>query len=223
MITPLLWLTLGLAVVDWYGLWKESRVIGYITKPGTLLALIAWSYQVSGWQGGMLWFGIALIFSWLGDMFLIFPERLFLSGLASFLTAHLFYLVGFNLTPPPIQAISAVLSAALGIIAFLMGRPILRGVKQNPQTRELQIPVMLYSAAVSLMFLSALLTVLRPDWPPKAAWLAAAGGALFLISDSLLAYNRFVHPTRHGVVYVHITYHLGQVLLISGALLRFTS
>jgi alkenylglycerophosphocholine/alkenylglycerophosphoethanolamine hydrolase len=223
MINPLLWLTLALAVLDWYGLWKESTLIGYFTKPGTLLALTAWSYQVSGWQDGMLWFGIALVFSWLGDVLLIFPKRFFLAGLTSFLTAHLFYLVGLNLKIPPMQAGSFAFTVAVASGTLYVGRIILNGLKKNPLTQKLRVPVILYSTAVSLMFLSTLLTLLRPDWPPSAAGLAASGGALFLISDTLLAYNLFVRPFRHGVVYVHITYHLGQILLISGALLRFTS
>ena len=43
---------------------------------------------------------------------------------------------------------------------------------------------------------------------------AAVGAVLFLVSDTLLAWNRFVRPVRFGDVGVHVTYHLAQGLLV---------
>ena len=43
---------------------------------------------------------------------------------------------------------------------------------------------------------------------------AAAGAALFVVSDSVLALNRFVRPIPRGDVAVHVTYHLAQGLLV---------
>ncbi len=60
------------------------------------------------------------------------------------------------------------------------------------------------------------------DGISASAW-AAAGGLLFLTSDSILAYNRFVKPQPQGQLKTHITYHLGQVGLIAGALTWFLS
>jgi len=79
--------------------------------------------------------------------------------------------------------------------------------------------VLFYSCSVSLMFLSALLTLIKPQWAGLPSILASVGGGLFFTSDSLLASNLCVRPIRHGVVYVHLTYQLGQLLLISAALL----
>jgi uncharacterized membrane protein YhhN len=44
---------------------------------------------------------------------------------------------------------------------------------------------------------------------------------LFFISDTTLAYNKFVAPLPNGRVIVMITYHLGQILIVLGAALRF--
>jgi uncharacterized membrane protein YhhN len=222
MVTPLLILTLILAVVDWIGLWRGWEKVGYFVKPATLLGLIAWSYQLSGWRGAVAWFGAGLVFSLAGDCFLMFPKRLFLPGMLAFMGAHLLYIVGFNQTLPPFQPALLLLLLVVGVPDVLVIPTVLRSLRQKAELSQLRIPVLVYGIVISLMFFSALLCLLRPDWPLRAAWLAVFGAGLFFTSDSLLAYHDFVRPFRHGVVYVHITYHLGQLLLIAGALLRYT-
>jgi uncharacterized membrane protein YhhN len=43
---------------------------------------------------------------------------------------------------------------------------------------------------------------------------AAIGAVSFLVSDTLLATDRFVRPIRQGTLMVHVTYHVAQVLLV---------
>jgi uncharacterized membrane protein YhhN len=43
---------------------------------------------------------------------------------------------------------------------------------------------------------------------------AAVGATFFVLSDTLLALNRFVRPLPLGNVAVHVTYHLAQGLLV---------
>ena len=221
MVTPLLVLTLVLAGVDWIGLWRGWEKVGYFVKPAALLGMIAWSYQLSGWQGALAWFGAGLVFSLAGDSLLMFPKRLFLPGMLAFMGAHLAYTAGFNQTLPPLQPALLLLLGVVIVPGALVMPIILRSLRQKAELSRLRTPVLVYSLVISLMFYSALLCLLRPDWPPRAAWLAAFGAGLFFTSDSLLAYQDFVRPLRHGMVYVHITYHLGQLLLITGALLRY--
>ena len=45
-----------------------------------------------------MWFGIALVLSLLGDIFLLFPFRLFIAGLVAFSLAQIFYIIGLNST-----------------------------------------------------------------------------------------------------------------------------
>ena len=52
-------------------------------------------------------------------------------------------------------------------------------------------------------------------WPDAA--LIALGAILFFTSDALLAWNRFVAPIARGKMLVIVAYHLGQMLLILGA------
>src|ERR1035437_5377631 len=99
METILLVLTFILAVFDWVATEKNWHKVRLFSKPATLMALIAWFSAAAGWNGANLWFGLALVFSLLGDVNLMFPDRLFLPALLSFMLAHVFYIAGFNQGP----------------------------------------------------------------------------------------------------------------------------
>jgi len=223
MFNGLFYVTLALAVCDWVSVWRKWRTGLLIFKPATLLALIAWSLQISGWQGGMIWFGLALAFSLLGDIALLFSERYFIYGLGAFFVGHVFYLMGFNSTPLPNTPWALLPAAAVLLLSFAVMKTICSGVSQSPKHRPLLPAVIVYAVVLSLMFLSAATTFYKPGWNFQASAWAAAGGLLFLTSDSILAYNRFVKTQPQGQLKTHITYHLGQVGLIAGALTWFLS
>ena len=94
MFTWLFFAAVAFAFLDWASTWKGWKVRLYIAKPATLIFLILWTLQISGWQGHMLWFGLGLCFSLLGDIALLLSPRFFMVGLGSFLLAHIAYLVG---------------------------------------------------------------------------------------------------------------------------------
>jgi hypothetical protein len=74
---------------------------------------------------------------------------------------------------------------------------------------------------ITVMLISALLTLFKPDWLRLAALLVGMGALFFFLSDSLLAWNRFVSPSRYGRLPEIIAYHLGQIMIISGVILQF--
>ncbi len=82
MLTGLFWGMLLMAGADWLAAWRGWRRVRWVTKPGTLLLLIAWFSQVGGWQGNLFWFGLGLVFSLLGDIFLQLPEGSLCQALA---------------------------------------------------------------------------------------------------------------------------------------------
>jgi len=81
--------------------------------------------------------------------------------------------------------------------------------------------IVLYALMLSAMAASAVLNLFKPAWSTLAALLTAMGGILFLSSDLMLAYDRFVHQFRSSHMLVMITYHLAQVLLIVGVLIQY--
>ena len=225
MLSPLFWLTAGLAAVDWAAVARKGTPglmsrLHWITKPAVLLALIAWYSQQGGWQNGGAWFGAGLVFSLLGDVLLLLPERFFLAGAGAFLLAHLAYIAGLclGIPLPPWQILIAALPAAAAF-ATLRGR--LRAGLQAKGKIDLYLPVSIYALALSAMWAAALSTLLRPDWQANPALVVAIGGTLFFLSDTLLAYDRFIQPIRSGPLLVMVTYHSGQMLLAAGALLHW--
>jgi alkenylglycerophosphocholine hydrolase len=222
MITPLFWAAAVLAVLDWVATGLRWKAIRFFTKPGTLLALLLWFVEVGGMQGALLWFGIGLIFSLVGDIMLMLPARFFISGLIAFLLAHVFYIFGFDLTPLPIHWGTLLALAAVLVSGIFLIRKLRAGMCSQPTSERMQIPVYVYGLVISLMLFTALLTLMRPEWPLQAALYASIGAALFYTSDTFLAYSRFCRPLHGSDLIVMITYHLGQFSIASAALIAFS-
>ena len=105
-----------------------------------------------------------------------------------------------------VGAILLVVIAAWGV--FYM-RDLSSGLWRRGQM-ALFVPVLIYSLMLSLMLLSAWATLFRPEWTPWRRVFVIAGATLFFVSDSLLAWNRFVGELPRGHTAVMITYHLAQ-------------
>jgi len=185
-----------------------------------ILALLAGFTMAGGWQGENFWFGIGLVFSMAGDVLLVVPPRFFIAALSSFLLCHLFYLIGFSqgVTPPNWGVIIPLVAVVAAI--FFIYRRLRQALLASPKGRWLRFPIHFYQIIISMMLLSAMLTLWRADWPHPAAWLASGGAFLFFISDTILALDRFATPISGGKLIVIITYHLGQTALIAGVMLR---
>lgn len=221
MVTGWLVGALVLAVADWFAVALNQKRVRYFTKPAALLALIAWFWQMGGWQGALLWFGLALVFSWLGDVFLLLPQKYFVGGLASFLIAHVLYLIGFNLSRPAFGWQAVVFLLLVALAAWLVFPRIFKSLHGSQEKEKLRLPTAIYAIVISLMLLSALLNLLRPGWPQTAALITLGGAVLFFLSDSILATNRFARPIFKSELWVMITYHLAQFGIVLGALMTF--
>ena len=140
MLTFWFYLTLILAVFQWLSRWFNWKKVYILTKPGTLISLIIWSLQISGWRGGMIWFGFALVFSLAGDILLMLPPRYFLSGLAAFLTAHVLYIIGLNPGLPRFNLPIFLTAAVLLIFDFFWIRKFYSRLKKKAYSRLFRIP-----------------------------------------------------------------------------------
>ena len=208
------------AAVDWIAVAKGWKKVEYAAKPATLALLFVWLLIVSRLQGVLLWFGLGLLFSLAGDVFLMLSDRWFILGLAAFLLAHLMYIAGFNIPLPDVSPVwSLGLAVVLGLSAARLLRRIVDGLAAKG-LRRLVGPVLLYGMIITLMLLSAMLTLFRAEWKVLTALLVSAGAALFYFSDSFLAWDKFVVPIKNGRLLNMVTYHLGQIALVVGAALQ---
>jgi len=192
------------ALGDWVARVRRNDTLEYLCKPATIVALIATALALTpahdaGTRRG--WFVLALLFSLLGDVLLMLPADRFVPGLAAFLVGHLCYVGGFWVHGPGATAIAV--SAAVVVVAVApVGVRILGAVRDR---RDLRVPVALYMVVISVMLASALAT---------GNVSAGAGAALFVASDAMIAWNRFVRPFRAAELGIMVTYHLGQAGLV---------
>ncbi|MBO0818864.1 MAG: lysoplasmalogenase [Actinobacteria bacterium] len=164
----------------------------WLTKPLLMPALMAGSDRASR---------RALAFGAAGDVALLGSgDAAFTAGLVSFLAGHLAWIAALHQRPGGGRlrsrpALALPYLAAFGSLnAYLW-----------PRTGKDRIPVLGYSTALLAMALAAL-----DSGPPRAA----AGGALFMLSDSLLALEKFAGiqlPAHEGLVMA--TYASAQALL----------
>jgi len=222
-MVPLLIVTLVIAIVDWIAVTKGWQRVEYITKPLTMVALFLMLAVVGIFRTlPLIFFGVGILFSLAGDVFLMFSDRWFIPGLIAFLLAHVAYIAGFNIPLPNVSMMWTLLVAVvLAISAARLLRRIVAGLAASGKNK-LILPVLVYGVVITLMLLSAILTLFRADWPsPLAAGLAAFGAMLFFFSDVILAWNKFVAPVKNGRLMNMICYHLGQIALITGVLIQF--
>jgi uncharacterized membrane protein YhhN len=215
------------AATDWLAVAKNWKKVEYIAKPAAMLVLLG---LLAGFGGlgslPLVCFGLGIFFSLAGDIFLMisfyhFSNRWFLPGLVAFLLAHGAYITGLNIPLPNVSPIwSMGLAVLLALTAARLLRGIIAGVRQKGLPR-LVLPVGLYGTVITLMLLSALLTLYNANWKTSAAGLVALGALLFYFSDILLAWNKFVTPIKNGRLANMLLYHLGQFSLIVGVIFQF--
>ena len=216
----LLFLTIVTAAVNWLASAKDWKNLVYITKPGTMLILLAWLWQVSHFQGAIIWFAAALIFSLAGDVFLMLPREQFTAGLVSFLLGHIAYSIGLLSILPKFNLASFSVALLVGITAFRLYHRIAGGLNASDQ-QKIKIPILIYILAIGVMVTAALLTMVTYKWNTWASLTISTGAIFFLLSDSWLAWDRFVAPLKYRKLRVMVTYHLGQIGLVCGAVLNF--
>ena len=208
------------ALLDWLAVYKGWKKQEYVLKPLTMLLLFIFLFvNTSGLNGVTLWFGVGIILSMAGDIFLMLPKEQFIAGLVAFLLAHIAYIIGFNQTIPPFSLPALVWAVLLGTIAAQLHKQILVGlVKQGKES--LQKPILAYMAVIAIMLLSALISLSRPEWDTHAAITVSIGAALFVLSDAILVWNKFVQPIKNRRVMNIVTYHLGQIILVYGVIMQ---
>ena len=208
------------AVLDWYAVYKGWKKLEYFLKPVTMVFLFVFLFvSTDGLEGIAFWFGIGITLSLVGDVLLMLPKEQFIAGLIAFLLAHLAYIIGLNQGLPPFSVIGLVWAVLLGIIAAQFYKHLAVGLIRQKK-ESLQKPILTYIAVITIMLLSALLTLSRPDWDSRIAITVSIGAALFALSDAFLAWNKFVQPIKNGRVMNIVTYHLGQIVLIYGIVMQ---
>jgi uncharacterized membrane protein YhhN len=193
------------------GGWSQA---GDISKCLLLPALCG--YYVASGSRSIVFVG-ALFFCWVGDVLLIFQQRdemFFMGGLAAFLTGHVLYIVAYRqhrsedrslelLNTQKVRFALPVLLAATGLFTVLL--PMLGG---------LAVPVLLYTIVIALMVMNAIFRYGRTN--ASSFWLVFGGALLFMVSDSILALNKFLSPLPLAGFWIMMTYIGAQLMIVAG-------
>ncbi|MBM3906829.1 MAG: lysoplasmalogenase [Gemmatimonadetes bacterium] len=179
----------------------DLRAAVYVTKPLATLALAILVMRGAPASRYRAWIAAGLIASLAGDVLLMLPMNLFLPGLVAFLVAHLCYIAAFaadggGWRVPKLAAV-LVYGVAAVVLAFLW-----------PSLGAMRVPVTGYVTIIATMAWQAIIR-----WQGRrstATALAAAGSVCFLVSDSALAFNRFVEPYAGAALVIMVTYYAAQ-------------
>ena len=193
-----------LAIVSFYV--EGAQILHWISKPLTTLLILMMTLRRGVAGTYRRWIVIGLLWSTLGDVFLMLPGDRFVPGLSSFLLAHLAYLAAFCTRSP-----WAARSGPYLVYALISGSVIVLLWSHIPSA--LKLPVAAYVLALSAMAAQA--AVCWRVHRERATICAAAGGALFLFSDSVIAINRFAWPFESSKAVVLVSYWAAQWLIAS--------
>jgi uncharacterized membrane protein YhhN len=201
--------------INLYGIYSTNELLQYTSKPLLLITLgIYFLLQTRIWKNDLKkWIVAALCFSWVGDLLLMFQpkdELFFLLGLSAFLIAHIFYIIYFH----TIRIKESIKSSWLLLLMVVIYYAILITIL-SPHLGKMKLPVRLYGVVISFMFLLAMHMLFIKN-KTAGQWMMA-GALLFVLSDSILAINKFYQPFEWADILTMLTYGMAQLFITEGA------
>lgn len=151
---------------------------------------------------------IGLFFSIAGDALLLNNgNEWFMFGLLSFLVGHLFY-VAAMIRRWEFSLLTLVCVVPIGLYSWLIGWQLHNGIMTNSDNSALWLSVAIYVSVISVMCWTAIMS---------RNWHATVGAILFAVSDSILAWNKFVSNVPASGIWIMLTYFAAQ-LFIAGSI-----
>ena len=154
---------------------------------------------------------LGLIFSGIGDVFLVWKNTYFIHGMAAFGIAHILYIRAFGL-----QAKNWFVGMLCLLPGFLMYYVCYPGLKGT-----LVIAVFVYGCIITGMMWRAITCVQNQiEENGLCRWTrmsACIGAALFYLSDNIIAINKFCFPVPGSRALIMTTYYAGQMFIAVSA------
>lgn len=204
-----------LSIVYSGGILFNSATLVFYLKPALLLPLIVAAFISKNFKNKII-LAVALVFSWIGDTLLLFVFKdaiYFILGLFAFLIAHIFYIVLFTKELKKVNGkIEFIKPILLLIVIYLIALLLVL----IPHLGALTIPVIIYSVVISTMLYIACL--LSFYWPKPASIYLFTGAVSFILSDSILAFNKFYQPVPISGFLIMATYLYAQWALVKSCL-----
>lgn len=200
-------------------IYKDWASIQMLTKPLICLSLLislATSKNLNTNYQKLI--AIGLFFGLLGDVFLMFKD-LFILGLIAFLLGHVCYILAFLIQKSKNSILKDIPSIIL--LVLLLTYSYYFYTVLSPSLGSLKIPVIIYIIGISSMCYFAFQRSVKRS--TINFLLGFLGSLLFIISDSVLALNKFVAYIPSSGLVIMSTYMLAQYFIFSTALFKTTS
>ncbi len=212
---------LFICIVNLYADYTINHQLIYFSKPLIIISLAVFFIlsvkRPIEKMGKLILFG--LLFSLIGDTLLMFVENnpdkpyLFLLGLGSFLLTHVFYITAFFSFKK--ERSNWVLQNKWIVLPFLILLGSMLFYLWPDLNNGMKIPVAVYASVIVMMAIAALSMKNKIESPMFT--ILVAGVFLFIISDSLIAFNKFKSFQPFGMnprISIMLTYMLAQFLII---------
>lgn len=206
-----LFLFFGVSFLDLMFVYKELFKRRLYTKPFIIPFLIL--FYLMSFKEINIFLLFALIFSFLGDLFLLWEnsKKFFILGLFSFLFSHIFFFITFFISSSFFN--NVLLFIYLFIIPYLIyGLSFYKFLK--PEIEKFKIFILIYILSLIIMSFS---TIPRFYFVSINKFLFPfIGSILFIISDSLFALRIFKKIIKKNNIFIMLTYILSILLIILG-------
>ena len=194
------------AGADWFAVARRLKTLEYVCKPLAAVLFVATAMALDPSDStGRGWTVVALVLCIAGDVFLMLPRDAFVPGLASFAVAQVLFTVGFVVRDLSLTRL------VIGTIVVFAGSAVLArrfiAAMRRSGRRELILPVVIYMVVISAMVIGSI---------SAGVVVAVIGAVLFMISDSLIAEERFVRARPWHRLAVIVTYHGALAGLVLG-------
>lgn len=199
-------------MLDIAGIIFSRPLLVYIFKPLIIFSLLF--LYVFSLPKRIKWYVIALEFSFFGDVLLLFSgELFFMGGLVSFLMAHFLFIKIVISRIKEVNFLKGLFSAipflaVFGLLIFIF----------KDSLNEMLWPVIIYGLTIATFGAVSFFDFLNTK--SKKSFLMLFGAIVFMLSDSLLAINKFYNPAHIFEVFVMITYVLAQYLIYLSMILE---
>lgn len=180
---------------------QDNSVIKLLFKITPMILLISYAIKMQTLTKSKykMFILAGLLFCTLGDSFIIFS---FVFGLAAFLVGHLFYIPAFVLNWN-FSWLRFLTIVPLAVYGFLFGSEIIASLTENNQ-QDLIVPVIIYIVVIASMGWTAMMSGSKN---------VMLGSILFIISDSILSWDKFVYPLPFGGELIMLTYYSAQFFI----------
>ena len=207
----ILFLFLVSAILDFIYIKKEVPKSRFFSK--TLLMPLLLLYYLLSTNKPIIFLIFALIFSFFGDLFLLFEDKksFFILGLLSFLIAHLFFFLTFFISSNYFKGAPFHIYLFL-IPYFIYGAYLFKYLK--PEINKFQFIILIYIFIIIIMSFSTIPRYYFVSF--KEFIFPFLGSILFIISDSLLSIKKFKKKIKENSISIMLTYILAQFFIISG-------